>query len=144
MKRILSSFVVLILALTLSACGGTDKGNIPASTPISTIEPTVQNLDQFVIFETALTDSGYIFEKVDMAAEMLGAESGAKYKFDFGTVELYMYDKDSDAYQAALSSGKVTLEGIGDFEATINNGMAIIIDVSSNEEAILELFNNLK
>ncbi len=78
-----------------------------------------------------------------MGAEFVGASSGEKYKFDFGTVELYRFDEGSDTLSKAVEDGGLTLEGFGVFPCHFNGSLAAIIDVTENEDALLDLFNSL-
>ena len=113
MKKFLVSASVL-LCFSLSACGSTTSGQ-PASSapspsespapsavqqsaaPSPSADPSVESTTPFEQFRSSLDDAGYTYEVTTMAAELVGASSGEKYKFDFGTVELYQFDEDSDA-----------------------------------------------
>lgn len=152
--------VVLLLALlTLSACGGPSQpaqsgvsaSSPPATTPyVSTPAPsspatavTKPASNPFDTFKAALDDAGFSYEVVTMGAELVGASKGEKYKFDFGTIELYQFDDDSDALSKAVAEDGLTLEGFGVFPCEFNGSLAAIIDVSENADALLDLFNSL-
>lgn len=158
MKKALIS-VLLLSLLALSACGSPSQpaqSDVPASSPpatvpdVSTPAPsspapaaTSPSANPFDAFKTALDDAGYSYEVVTMGAELVGASRGEKYKFDFGTVELYQFDDDSDVLSKAIEDGGLTLEGFGVFPCEFNGSLAAIIDVTENEDALLGLFNSL-
>lgn len=92
----------------------------------------------FEKFEKILTDNGLtISETTDMAADLLGAKQGKKYKTDGGDFELYKFNTSSDAYKKAESDGVVTLEGFGDFNVTVKDGFAL---VANDNEKITDAF----
>ena len=151
--------VLLLSLLALSACGSPSQpaqSDVPASSPpatvpdVSTPAPsspapatTAPSANPFDAFKAALDDAGYSYEVVAMGAELVGASRGEKYKFDFGTVELYQFDDDSDVLSKAIEDGGLTLEGFGVFPCEFNGSLAAIIDVTENEDALLDLFNSL-
>lgn len=161
MKRIVIPLLVAVL-LTLSACGSstppaTDSAIPPpaapssakpsASTPTAPAESTpvepVSSETPFEKFQSLLDGAGYSYETVTMGAELVGASAGEKYKFDFGTVELYQFDENSDALAKALDDGGITLEGFGVFPCEFNGNLAVLIDVTENTDSLLSLFNSL-
>lgn len=92
----------------------------------------------FEKFEKILTDNGLtISETTNMAADLLGAKQGKKYKTDGGDFELYKFDTSSDEYKKAESDGVVTLEGFGDFNVTVKDGFAL---VANDNKKIIEAF----
>lgn len=151
--------VLLLSLFVLSACGGPSQpaqSDAPASIPpvtapdvsapapsspaSSASEPSGNPFDTF---KAALDDSGYSYEVITMGAELVGASRGEKYKFDFGTIELYQFDDNSDALSKAVEDGGLTLEGFGVFPCEFNGSLAAIIDVSENADSLLDLFNSL-
>ncbi len=96
----------------------------------------------FEQYEAGLEAQGIFFEKVQMAAEIVGAAEGAKYKIGDGAVELYLFDEEAEAYTAAEEKQALTLEGFGDFPATVENGMALMVS-DLEEGAYLEIFRSL-
>lgn len=151
--------VLLLSLLALSACGSPSQpaqSDVPASSPpatvpdVSTPAPsspapaaTAPSANPFDAFKAALDDAGYSYEVVAMGAELVGASRGEKYKFDFGTVELYQFDDDSDVLSKAIEDGGLTLEGFGVFPCEFNGSLAAIIDVTENADTLLGLFNSL-
>lgn len=141
MKRMI---VIVLSLLLLTACGQADPA--PAANPdsdapsVSTPEETGTPFDRF---EAGLDDAGYTYETVSMAAELVGAHMGVKYKFDFGTVELYQFEDGSDALTKAVQDGGLTLEGFGVVRCELNGTLAAIVSVTENEDTLLSLFNGL-
>ena len=133
-----------LLLLLLTACGQTAA---PASsdTPNQADVPPVQEVagTPFDRFEASLDDAGYAYETVTMAAELVGARIGVKYKFDFGTVELYQFEDDSDALAQATKDGGLMLEGFGVVRCDFNGSLAAIFDVTENGDTLHTLFEAL-
>ena len=60
---------------------------------------------------------------------MVGASEGFKLKSGETKVEIYKFDKSSDAYINAEKSQKLTLSGLdSSFDAKVKNGYAYVID----------------
>lgn len=57
-------------------------------------------------------------------------------------MELYLFDKAGEAYAAAEEKQALTMEGLGDFPAKVENGMALVVsDLES--DPYLEIFHTL-
>ena len=71
-----------LLLLLLTACGQT-AASASSDTPNQADVPPVQEEagTPFDRFEASLDDAGYAYETVTMAAELVGARIGVKYKF---------------------------------------------------------------
>jgi hypothetical protein len=81
-------------------------------------------------------------EETQMAASMIGAIRGVKYK----RIELYEYDINSDVYKAIVKSNKITLKDL-DMELEvdgINNPFIILCGKAENKKEVLEKFNSYK
>lgn len=141
MKKGLSLLLAAVLLFGIAGCSSKDDGKKEENTDTPTKEETKKELS-FDTIKKAYEDNGYtISEETEMAASMIGAKSGIKYKTDKGSLEFYEFDKTSDAYKKAESEGIITLEGFGDFEIVVNNGFAIM-KTEYNEEAV-NLFQSL-
>ena len=105
----------------------------PEEMPQSSEETEESSISVFDQFEAALDEHDIPYEKLEMAAEYIGAVEGFKYKTEDGTVELYIFDKNSDTYKVAEDSQMVTMEGIGDFPARVEHGMAFVGDGLEND-----------
>ena len=163
MKRFLATMLFVLL---LSACGSPSvptedaptspakiSGNQPETTPNQSADATVQSEPKsdessveetpFDKFQQGLDNAGYSYEIVPMAAELVGAISGVKYKLDFGTVEVSQFEDGSEALASAVEGGGILLEGFGTFPCDFNGNLAALIDVTENKDAILDLFNSL-
>lgn len=154
MKKVISLVLALSLLVALVACGSTstssqDGTGAPQPSAAETdtvVEPSASSEDTqtpFERFEEALSSTGYEYEAVVMAAELVGAHAGMKYKFDFGTVELYQFEEGSDTLSKAVEDGGITLEGFGVFPCEFNGNLAAVFDVTENEDILLSLFANL-
>ena len=79
-------------------------------------------------------------ERTEMAASIVGAETGFKY----GTAEIYQYDPESDAYKALEAGEGVTVEG---FNMTmkpkaVNAGYALFSSASGEvSQELIDAFN---
>lgn len=141
MKKGLSLLLTAVLLFGIAGCSSKDDGKKESNTDTATKEETKKELSFDTIRKT-FEDNGYtISEETEMAASMIGAKSGIKYKTDKGSLEFYEFDKTSDAYKKAEADGIITLEGFGDFEIVVNNGFAMM-KTEYNEEAV-KLFQSL-
>lgn len=141
---------VVAISLTMSACGSNQ--DLPAPTqqqavevsqtpqPIPTVTTEQISGDGFEQFKSGLDDAGYSYETVTMAAELIGAERGEKYKFDFGQVELYRFADGAEP----LTAGEVILEGFGAIPISVSGNYGAIIDVTENEADIHAIFEALE
>ena len=123
MKK-LALLVLFAVVLTLCAC----------SRPATKINET-SPATAFEKFEKALDGKNITYEKVRMAAEMIGAKEGYKYKTGSGNIEMYEYDKTSSAYQTAEAEQKITSD-YGSYDATVLNGFALV----SDDQSVIDLF----
>ena len=152
MKKALS--IILLTAVTAAALSACGSGSVaPAETtqqPTQQVEKTAQQAaqpaespgataDTFEQFRAALDDAGYTYEVTPMAAEMVGAERGEKYAFDFGSVELYRFADGAEA----LSTGEVTLEGFGSFPIKVSGNYGLIVSLDENTDEITAIFAGL-
>ncbi len=129
--------VALILIIGVKGCGKQD-----ADAEITT--SSEQKLTAFEQFEKGLEDEGLEYEKVTMAAEMLGAIEGYKYKFESDKAELYRFDKDSDTIKDAAENKSLYMEGFGSFPVEVNGNLALIVEDDENSEVISKIFNAIE
>ena len=101
-------------------------------------------LTVFEQFENSLDDSNVIYEKVTMAAELVGALQGIKYETDKGIAEIYIFDMSSDSYKNAVENQALELDGFGPFEAVVKNGMALLLSDDADNDFFEVLFDKLK
>ena len=119
MKRKLIAFALAVMMLAaLAGCGSKSV---------------------FKKFEDELSSRGLKYEMVKMAAEMVGAQEGWKYLIGDGRVEIYKYDKSSDAYKEIERTQTMSLVGIASFPAIVTNGYAMLVEDldTATYEAIL-------
>lgn len=122
-----------------------DAEDTPAGEEDTADDPAAQaTASPFETFQAALDEAGYTYEVVTMGAELVGAAAGEKYKFDFGTVELYQFDEGSAALEQAVADGGLTLEGIGVLPCEFNGNLAALINVTENSDTILNIFQSLQ
>lgn len=152
LKRGMALAVATVLCIGLTACG---QGNGAVSSTgdqsmmsnevstSATVSEPKEEKNIFQQFGDALEERGVVFEKVQMASEMIGAEQGVKYEIGDGAVELYRFDPESDAYQNAEENQAVTLDGFGGVEAVVKNGKALVITDLDNEDIYVEIFDAL-
>lgn len=102
---------------------------------------------KFEQFEKGLEANKINYQKVDKLAILVGAKEGYGYNLDDeNAVELYLFDKDSDAYKEAFKNNKITLQGMNmAIEVTFNDDIAIFYNGNSAEQATIEkIFADLK
>ena len=154
MKKIAGIFLTLILCFCLIGCGdkveNTDKDNKNNDTNIndnSNQSDQKTNSNTFTISEfiTKVQDIATDMEKTEMMASFIGANEGYKLSNDNTKLEIYSFDKSSEAYKQAEESQKISMEGFGEFNAIVKNGYALVIDENFPEYSrTLELFEKLK
>lgn len=137
MKKVLTVLVALILIIGVTGCGKQDA-NVEITTS------SEQQLTAFEQFEKGLEDEGLEYEKVTMAAEMLGAIEGYKYKFESGKAEIYRFDKDSDTIKDAAENKSLYMEGFGSFPVEVNGNLALIVEDDENSKVISKIFNAIE
>lgn len=149
MKRKISIMILAAMAVaSLSACGADTPSNstTPSDPPAQQTEQQEQPQetaevaqDAFEQFKAALDAEGYTYKVTTMGAELVGAERGEKYTFDFGSVELYRFPEGAEA----LTTGEVTLEGFGNFPIEVNGNYGLVVSLDENEDAIKAIFAGL-
>lgn len=150
MKRLILILSILTVLLFVGGCGKKEdlQENKKTNDVNENIEnPQINTMTAFEQFESNLASKNIAYEKVIIAAEMVGAAEGYKYKMPDGKVELYRFEKDSDALKSVRENKSITLEGFGSFPVSINDEnkeIAILIDTENNNETILEIFNSIK
>lgn len=147
MKKLLGTILVLICVslLFLTACS-TDKdlAQDETSEPPE-VESSLTKEEAFDLFETLLGDSGYSFKKAEIEASSVGAKYGCSYKIKNGTAEIYLFDKDSEAYKTAERDQAVCAEGGGTYGAVVKDGAALVISLldDGNAEMIETCFDTV-
>ena len=162
MKNKLKTLVVLLLvavmALSFVACGNnntTDKTDTDNSATNNSTTDTSSNdnddetkqLDKFQQFENGLTDKQIEFEIVQKMGSMVGAKEGYGYQFnDETSVELYLFDKASDAYKGAIKNNKIYVESFGiAMDVVFNDDICIYYNGEVANKADIEaIFESLK
>lgn len=85
-------------------------------------------------------------KRTEMAADMIGAERGFKYKSDSFSFEVYEYNIKGDSYKDLINKGKVYIEDM-DIEmefSAINGKFALLLDEKNNHKKnkrLLKRFN---
>lgn len=109
-------------------------------------ETPKNNEDYFTKFEKEFNNlfSDYII--TEMAADLVGAKLGKKYRIGQGACEIYIFDINSEAFITAKETGKLTLEGFDDFDFNVrinDKGLALYIYGIDNNQPIIDIFDNL-
>lgn len=102
---------------------------------------------KFEQFESDLEKNNIAFEKVQTMATLVGGAESYRYVFaDKSAVELYLFDKDADAYKTAIKTSTLIIEGMNlSFNVDFNDDIAIYYkDNPPETETISKIFTNLK
>jgi len=152
MKKVICLLMVASMCLAMTACGESTPSTssaaqsskaIASSSMVASSSQTEQT--KFEQFESGLDKLNIKYEKVNMVAQIIGAEQGIKYKLSDGNVELYKFDKESDDYKKVVKNKAVTVSGLGDFSVELNDNMALVFDDNVKEKSDIEnLFKSLK
>lgn len=127
MKRLSKLMLVIAFVLLLVGCGNEKNNNdTPKNKDNNPVEKEKINLTNI---QNKIENLGITCEKSDAFYQMVGASEGFKLKSGETKVEIYKFDKSSDAYKNAEKSQKLTLSGLdSSFDATVKNGYAYVID----------------
>ncbi len=140
LKKLLALLIVALMAVSFVACGG--ETNSTDETQTSEPKITVEE------FKAELKNLGIEGTEEETMYELVGATAGFQLTADDKTLELYTFDKDSDAYKNAEKDGKLTMESLGSEiteNVTVANGYAIILPADfPQHDAVLDLFNRLQ
>lgn len=137
MKKAIVFLGIIALILCMVSCAKDTDTDQSTASGGSTGTKTV-----FEQFEAGLQGKDISYEKVAMAADLVGAKEGVKYKIGEGSVELYVFDETSEAYKTANTKQALSMEGFGEFSAKVANGKALL--VSGLDSAVYEvIFDSL-
>jgi hypothetical protein len=156
-KPILVFLLVVVITLSFFACGNnntTDTNKTDnSSTNTNTTDTSSENndeavqLNKFQQFEKGLSNKQIEFEIVQKMGSMVGAKEGYGYKFsDETSVELYLFDKNSDAYKEAIKNNKIYVESLGiAMDVVFNDDICIYYNGEVAYKADIEvIFEGLK
>lgn len=139
MKKLVTS--VVLLSLLVGCSSGEDKVVDEGNKEV--YQEVQEEKDFFDKLEIELSKNYTIVEKVTMAAEMVGAIEGHKFIIsDDNSAEVYLFDEDSDTYKTAKETGKLRLEGFGQFDITMN-GLYGIVEENATDD-VIEIFESIK
>lgn len=157
LKTLLALLLVAVMALSFVSCGNNNATNTsdtdnPSTNTSTTDTPSTNNsetvkLDKFQQFEKSLSDRQIEFEVVQKMGSMVGAKEGYGYKFnDETSVELYLFDKNSDAYKEAIKTNKLYVESFGiAMNVIFNDDICIYFNGDVANKADIEtIFESLK
>jgi len=141
MKKLTALLMVIILCFSMAACS---KGN-----GLTTVAgTTAAENPKFIQFENGLNAKGLNFKKTVKSASLFGAIEGYGYKFDDGAaVELYRFDKNSDAYKSAVQTGKLYLKAMHIYysDIVINDDMILWYYGTKTEKSTVDtVFSGIK
>ncbi len=109
------------------------KVNIKKESGVSTLEDIIKVLKDKNLLEG---------EETEMFAEMIGAEKGISYL----NVEIYEFNKTTDAYKKILKTNQIRLEDLNmDIDiSAINEKFVLLCNFAENKEEIIKAFNSLR
>lgn len=143
-KFLFVNLAILTLCFFLVGCGNKSTNeNKPSNdnnTPTSKENITLDNI------QSKIEALGITCEKTEVYYQMVGATNGFKLNVDDTRVEIYKFNKSSDAYKKAEKEQKLTLNDMDmSFDAKVQNGYAYIIDDEFPEyEKVVSILNQLK
>lgn len=145
MRKLSKLILVVTFTLMLAGCGG-NKNTVEDkkdNTNSGTVEKETINLENL---QSKIEALGISCEKTEVYYQMVGATNGFKLNAEDTRVEIYKFDKSSDAYKKAEKEQKITLDGMDmSFDAKVQNGYAYIIDNEFPKyDEVINILNNLK
>ena len=144
MKKIFISLFAIIICLSLTTGCNSNNEEI-TNEQNNNINETESKLSSIDDFENEIKKLGINYEKIKMDSSYIGAEEGIKLTSNDKTLEIYKYNDKTDSYKTAENTQKITLTGIGSYDAIVKNGYALLIDNDFPQyDSIIEIFNKLK
>lgn len=154
MKRIITFFLLFSLTINITACsnkGSNNQETLPSTqkeaqaTKTSEKETETTKIQEKTLsdIETFLQKKGVLLgDKMQMAAEMVGAIDGFKYA-DCKT-EIYEFDINSEEYKKLSNGEEIPLKGMEGFfvKAISANGKFVLIGDPSQE--IIDAFESFE
>lgn len=142
-KFLFVNLAILTLCFFLVGCGNKSTNENKTNndnTPTSKENITLDNI------QSKIEALGIACEKTEVYYQMVGATNGFKLNVDDTRVEIYKFNKSSDAYKKAEKEQKLTLNDMDmSFDAKVQNGYAYIIDDEFPEyEKVVSILNQLK
>lgn len=109
------------------------KVTVKKDLEVSTLEDIVKVLKDKNLIEG---------EETEMFADMIGAEKGISYL----NVEIYEFNRTTDAYKKILKTNQIRLEDLNmDIDiSAINEKFVLLCNFAENKEEIIKAFNSLK
>ena len=146
MKKLFLSLLAIVICLSLTTgCDSKMENNSNDNNTNNTEEKNNNKLTSISDFEKEIKTLGISYKKTEMVASYIGAESGIKLTADDKVIEIYKYDITTDEYKTAESNQQITITGVGNYDAIVKNGYALLIDDDFPKyNFIIEIFNKLK
>ena len=144
MKRKGLIVAVLVVCLLLTGCG---KGKTSEASDNSATTPTeVKENINLSNIQSKIEALGVTVEKNEASYELVGAKDGFKLLSSGKAIEIYQFDKNSDAYKKAEKNQKLEVSALDyDFDAVVKNGYAYTIESGFPQyDAVVSLLNQLQ
>lgn len=126
MKKILLGLLVTLVCITATACGTQEEG-----------KKTGGDTNTSYTFESLEKDLKTLDKELQVnqkSAEMIGAKKGYGYILKDCTLEVYEFDKSSDAYKEAEKNQKFNLESMNmKVDATVKKGIGYTANGSCDD-----------
>lgn len=137
MRKLITILLVATLSIGSAACGSKNEEPKKETTQTKAKKITLSTIEEKMLADGVISDG-----KIPVAAAMIGAEEGFKYKDD--GVEVYRFDTASEAYAAAVESNTVIVEGFNMVldVAAIKDGFVLIFTNDSNRK-VIDSFNSV-
>ena len=127
-KRIFGILLIAVMIIVLTGCGSTESSK---SNEGKTNNNTQKESSEKITLDNIkgkVEALGIIVEADEPYYQMVGAEAGLKLHSGDYRVEIYKFNKSSDAYKNAEKNQKLSLGDDMDFDAVVKNGYAYLID----------------
>lgn len=134
--------MLLCFVLLLTGCGK-DNSAAPSQSATSSQSEETVNLTNV---QSKIENLGVNITKEEVFYEMVGASDGIKLLSGEYRIEIYKFDKNSDAYKLAEQNQQLSLDGSEmSFDAIVKNGYAYLIDDEFPEhDNIVNILEQLK
>ena len=135
--------IALVVCLLLTGCGKEKTSEVSDSS--NTVPTQTKENINLSNIQSKIEALNITVEKTEASYELVGAKDGFKFLSNEKAIEIYQFDKNSDAYKKAEKNQKLEVSAMDyDFDAVVKNGYAYTIESGFPQyDAIVSLLNQL-
>ena len=135
--------VALVVCLLLTGCAKEKASEVSDSS--NTVPTQAKENINLSNIQSKIEMLNVSVEKEEVSYELVGAKDGLKLLSNQSVIEIYQFDKNSNAYKKAEKKQKLEVSALDyDFDAVVKNGYAYTIESGFPQyDAVVSLLNQL-